>query len=190
MEENLNLNASIEAILFTVGDSVSIEKLCEVTNASLEEIENAISYLMDKYSDDNSGLDIIRLENNVQMCAKSNYYELLKALLVNQKERPLSDTALETLSIIAYKQPVTRMEIEKIRGVDCSRAVNRLIEIGLVTELGRMNAPGRPLLFGTTEEFLRAFGVSSLEDLPMISGEKSADFEAEAEREVEIELKI
>ena len=190
MNEDMNLCAAIEAILFTMGDSVAIEKLAEATGADIELIEDAIGKLIDKYSDKASGLDIVRLENKVQLCAKSDYYEILKTLMVHQKERALSDTALETLSIIAYKQPVTRMEIEKIRGVDCSRAVNRLVEIGLVTELGRMNAPGRPLLFGTTEEFLRAFGVSSLEDLPMISGEKSADFEAEAEREVEIELKI
>ena len=190
MEDKINVSAAIEAILFTMGDAVSLEKLSEATEKSIEEIEDAISVLVDKYAEAGSGLDIVRLENKVQLCAKSTFYDILKNMMVHQKDRPLSDTALETLSIIAYKQPITRMEIEKIRGVDCSRAVNRLIEIGLVTELGRMNAPGRPLLFGTTEEFLRAFGVSSLEDLPVISGEKSADFEAEAEREVEIELKI
>ena len=190
MDENMNLCAAIEAILFSMGDSVSIEKLIEATQTDLEAVEDAISKLEDKYAENSSGLDIVRLENKVQLCAKSEYYDILKTLITHQKDRPLSDTALETLSIIAYKQPVTRMEIEKIRGVACDHAVNRLIELGLVTELGRMNAPGRPLLFGTTEEFLRAFGVSSLEDLPIVSGEKTADFEAEAEREVAIELKI
>ena len=190
MDNTTNLCAAIEAILFSMGDAVAIDKIVEVTQSGLEEVEEAISKLEDKYGEESSGLDMVRLENKIQLCAKKDYYEMLKTLMVHHQDRPLTDTALETLSIIAYKQPVTRMEIEKIRGVACDHAVNRLIELGLVTELGRMNAPGRPLLFGTTEEFLRAFGVSSLEDLPMISGEKSADFEAEAEREVEIELKV
>lgn len=190
MNENLNLIAAIEAILFMLGEAVEISKLSEATGASLEEVDEAIAALEDKFSLETSGIDIKRLDDKVQLCTKNIYYDVIKQILNRTGERQLSDTALETLSIIAYKQPVTRAEIEHIRGVACDRAVNKLVEAGLVTELGRMNAPGRPLLFGTTEEFLRAFGVSSLEELPILSGEKSADFEAEAEREVEIELKV
>ena len=102
----------------------------------------------------------------------------------------LSDTVLETLSIIAYKQPVTRLEIEKIRGVSCDHAVNKLVEFNLVRELGRLDAPGRPLLFGTTEEFLRCFGVKSLEELPELNTDQMADFQAEAEKEVQLKMEI
>ena len=102
----------------------------------------------------------------------------------------LTDTLLETLSIIAYKQPVTKLEVERIRGVNSDHAVNRLVEFGLVTELGRMDAPGRPLLFGTTEEFLRSFGVRSLEELPSLDAVKVEEFKQEAEHEADVKLDI
>ena len=107
-----------------------------------------------------------------------------------QKKYVLTETLLETLSIIAYKQPVTKLDIERIRGVNCDHAVNRLIEFDLVTELGRMDAPGRPLLFGTTEQFLRSFGVKSLEDLPELNAMKLEEFKEEAEEEAELALNI
>ena len=106
------------------------------------------------------------------------------------RKQALTDTALETLSIIAYKQPVTRLDVEKIRGVNCDHAINRLIEYDLVKELGRLDAPGRPLLFGTTEQFLRSFGVKSLEDLPEINPVQVAEFKEQAEQEVQLSLKI
>lgn len=190
MDTRINLTAAVEAILFMMGEAIEIGKIAEATGSELQEVDEALSELEDRYNLEDSGLELKRFEDKVQICTKSVFYDVVKQLLSKNTERQLSDTALETLSIIAYKQPVTRAEIEHIRGVACDRAVNKLVEAGLVCELGRMNAPGRPLLFGTTEEFLRAFGVSSLEELPIISGEKNADFEAEAEREVEIELKI
>ena len=102
----------------------------------------------------------------------------------------LTDTLLETLSIVAYKQPITRAEIEKIRGVSCDHAVNRLVEFGLIAEVGRMDAPGRPLLFGTTEEFLRSFGVKSLEELPELSAVQIEEFKIQAEQEASVQLDI
>ena len=102
----------------------------------------------------------------------------------------LSETLLETLSIIAYKQPVTKLEVEKIRGVSCGHAVNRLVEFNLVQELGRLDAPGRPLLFGTTEEFLRTFGVKSLGDLPILAQDQIEDFKKQAEEEAELKVEI
>ena len=102
----------------------------------------------------------------------------------------LTDTLLETLSIIAYKQPITRLEIEKIRGVSCDHAVNRLVEFGLIAEVGRMDAPGRPLLFGTTEEFLRSFGVKSLEELPELSQVQIAEFKEQAEAEISLSVDV
>ncbi len=106
------------------------------------------------------------------------------------KKQTLTDVLLETLSIIAYKQPVTKMEIEKIRGVSSGHAVNKLVEYNLVCELGRLEAPGRPLLFGTTEEFLRSFGVNSLEELPQPQPEQLEEFRHEAEKEMEIRMKV
>ena len=100
----------------------------------------------------------------------------------------LTDVLLETLSIIAYKQPITRLEVEKIRGVSCDHAVNKLVEYGLIYEVGRLDAPGRPILFGTTEEFLRYFGIESLDDLPILNQETIEDFREEAEKEVMYEF--
>ena len=136
------------------------------------------------------GLTIVELDNAVQMCSKTEMYEYLIKVAKIPKNMHLSDTALETLSIIAYKQPVTRAEVEKIRGVSCDHPINRLLEFGLITELGRLNAPGRPLLFGTTEEFLRSFGVKSIEDLPDIAPDRLEEFKREAAEEIQLKLDI
>ena len=106
------------------------------------------------------------------------------------KKFVLTDTLLETLSIIAYKQPVTRLEIERVRGVSCDHAVNKLLEYDLITEVGRLDAPGRPLLFGTTEQFLRSFGVQSIEDLPELNAVQIEEFKQQAESEVQMQLDI
>lgn len=111
-------------------------------------------------------MNLISLEDSWQMCTRSEFYDYLIRIAKAPKKYTLTDTLLETLSIIAYKQPVTRLDVEKIRGVNCDHAINRLVEYNLVEELGRLDAPGRPLLFGTTEQFLRSFGVGSLEELP------------------------
>lgn len=138
----------------------------------------------------NRGVSIVELNDAFQMCTKAEYYEDLLKIARAPRKHVLSDTALETLSIIAYKQPVTRLDVEKIRGVNCDHAINRLIEYDLVKELGRLDAPGRPLLFGTTEQFLRSFGVKSLEDLPEINPVQVAEFKEQAEQEVQLSLNI
>ena len=132
----------------------------------------------------------VSLEDSFQMCTNPELYEYLIKIAKQPKKIVLTDVVLETLSIIAYKQPITRIELEKIRGVKCDHAVNKLIEFNLVKEVGRLDAPGRPLLFGTTEEFLRRFGVSSLEELPEVNPVKMEDFKAEAEEEIEMTLKV
>ena len=124
------------------------------------------------------------------MCTNPELYEYLIKIAKQPKKIVLTDVVLETLSIIAYKQPITRIELEKIRGVKCDHAVNKLIEFNLVKEVGRLDAPGRPLLFGTTEEFLRRFGVTSIDDLPEVNPVKMEDFKAEAEEEIEMTLKV
>ena len=132
-------------------------------------------------------IKIIELDNAFQLCTKKEYYENLIKVAKAPKKQVLSEALLETLSIIAYKQPVTRLEIEKIRGVSSEKAINRLMEFDLCKELGRLDAPGRPMLFGTTEEFLRVFGVQSIDELPVISEDLVEKFKDEAELELEAE---
>ena len=146
--------------------------------------------MMIHYQEEERGIQIIELENSFQLCTKKEYYDSLIRIAAQPKKPTLTDVMLETLSIIAYKQPVTKAEIEKIRGVKCDHAINKLVEYNLVQELGRLDAPGRPILFGTTEEFLRNFGVQSTEDLPTISPVKMEDFKAEAEEEIQLQLDL
>ena len=152
--------------------------------------EKLIHNLMDKYQDEGRGIHIIELENSYQLCTKRDYYGCLIRIAMQPQKPALTDVMLETLSIIAYKQPVTKAEIEKIRGVKSDHAVNKLVEYNLVKELGRLDAPGRPILFGTTEEFLRTFGVQGLEELPSVDPVKMADFKAEAEEEIQLKLDV
>ena len=162
----------------------------EMAAPSFEQSEESYSPLMDKYQKEERGIRIIELDHAYQLCSKPEMYEYLIRVAKQPKKATLSDVALETLSIIAYKQPVTKAEIEKIRGVKSDHAINKLIEYDLVRELGRIDAPGKPIVFGTTEEFLRSFGVQSLDELPVISTVKMEDFKAEAEEEVQLKLDI
>ncbi len=183
--------AVIEAVLFSMGDSVSYEKLSIAIGCDTETTQKIVRELKDKWDRDPSrGLTITELQDSVQMCSKTSMYDFLIRVAKVPKNLSLSESSLETLSIIAYKQPVTKAEIEKIRGVSCDHAINRLLEFELIKELGRMNAPGRPILFGTTEEFLRSFGVKSLDDLPVITPDRLEEFKKEAAEEVQLQLDI
>lgn len=184
------LEAAIEAILFTMGNSVELRKIALAINHDEVTTRKIINNLMDKYSQEDRGIKIVEIENSFQMCTKSEMYEYLIKVASQPKNHVLTDVLLETLSIIAYKQPITRIEIEKIRGVKCDHAVNKLIEYNLVKEIGRLDAPGRPLLFGTTEEFLREFGIKSVDDLPQVNTEKIEDFKAEVQEEIQLKLNI
>lgn len=188
--EQEKIEAIIEAVLFTMGQSVEAEKLSEIVEIPLQEMHAIMTDMMKKYEQSDRGIAIIALEDSYQMCTKGEYYEYLIKVAKTPRKHVLTDTLLETLAIIAYKQPVTRIEIEKIRGVSCDHAVNRLLEFNLIEEVGRMDAPGRPLLFGTTEEFLRSFGVASKEDLPNFNPAQIADFQAEAEAEISYKLDV
>ena len=140
--------------------------------------------MMEDYESCNHGIRLIELDGSFQFCTKPETYDTLIKVKTIPKRFVLTDVVLETLSIIAYKQPITRIEIEKIRGVSCDHAVNKLIEFKLVQEVGRLDAPGRPLLFGTTEEFLRNFGVPSLEELPTLEAEQIEEFKQQAQNEM------
>ena len=178
----------IEAILFTMGESVELSRIAKALEEEEETVRNVIHQMMERYEKEDRGIHIIELDNAFQMCTKKETYEYLIRIAKQPKRHVLTDVALETLSIIAYKQPITKLEIEKIRGVKSDHAVNKLIEYDLVTEVGRLNAPGKPILFGTTEEFLRRFSVQTVEELPSINPEKLEDFKAEAEDEVQLRL--
>ena len=178
----------IEAILSTMGESVELSRIAKALEEEEETVRNVIHQMMERYEKEDRGIHIIELDNAFQMCTKKESYEYLIRIAKQPKRHVLTDVALETLSITAYKQPITKLEIEKIRGVKSDHAVNKLIEYDLVTEVGRLNAPGKPILFGTTEEFLRRFSVQSVEELPSINPEKLEDFKAEAEDEVQLRL--
>lgn len=184
------LQGAIEAILFTMGDSVELEKIAAAIGHDEATTRKIIHNMMDLYDAENRGVRIIELNNAFQMCTKKEMYEYLIRVAKQPKRYVLTDVLLETLSIIAYKQPVTKLEIEKIRGVKSDHAVNKLVEYGLVEETGRMDAPGRPLLFGTTEEFLRRFSVQSLDELPSLNPEQVEHFKEEAEEEAQLKLDI
>lgn len=188
--DNKKKMAVIEAVLFAMGDSVEMSKLVHVLETDEQEIRDVIAKMNDTYEKDDRGIYIAELENSFQLCTKPSLYEYLIKVAKAPRKYVMSDTLLETLSIIAYKQPVTRLEIEKIRGVSCDHAVNRLLEFNLIQELGRLDAPGRPLLFGTTEEFLRTFGVKSLGDLPTLAPEQMEDFKKQAQEEAELKVDI
>ncbi len=181
------IEAIIEAVLFTMGESVEVEKLAAAIEHDTDTTRKIVHNMMDKYNASNRGVKIIELDNAFQMCTRPEYYEYLIKVASQPRKYALTDVLLETLSIIAYKQPITKLEIEKIRGVSCEHAVNKLVEYELVKELGRLDAPGRPMLFGTTEQFLRSFGVQSIDELPVISEDLVEKFKDEAEMEVEAE---
>lgn len=189
MEEK-KYEAIIEAILFTMGESVELEKIASALDLDKKETKKILDGMMKHYEDDSIGLQIIELDGAYQMCTKSEMYEYLIRIAKQPKRHVLTDVLLETLSIIAYKQPITKVEIEKIRGVSCDHAVNKLVEYNLVCELGRLDAPGRPLLFGTTEEFLRSFGVHSIDELPVLNPVQVEEFKQEAEAEMNMKLDI
>ena len=184
------LESIIEAILFTMGDSVEVSKIASAIEQDVPTTEKLIHNMMDKYQKEERGIRIIELDHAYQLCSKPEMYEYLIRIAKQPKKYVLTDVMLETLSIIAYKQPVTKAEIEKIRGVKCDHAINKLVEYELVRELGRLDAPGRPILFGTTEEFLRCFGVQGLEELPSVDPVRLEDFKAEAEEEIQLKLDI
>ena len=184
------LEGVIEAILFTMGESVELNKIAAAIEHDKETTRKIIHRTMDKYEAEDRGVRIIELEDAFQMCTKTQMYEYLIRVAKQPKKYVLTDVLLETLSIIAYKQPVTKLEIEKIRGVKSDHAVNKLVEYNLVCEKGRMEAPGKPILFGTTEEFLRRFSIQSVEDLPSLNPEQMESFKEEAEEEIQLKLDI
>lgn len=183
-KEEKKWEAVIEAVLFTMGNSVELSRLAAAIDQDEETAREAVLRLIKRYETGKKGMQIIALENSYQMCTRSEYYENLIRVACAPKKQVLSEVVLETLSIIAYKQPVTKLEIEKIRGVKSDHAVNKLVEYNLVYEVGRLDAPGRPALFATTEEFLRRFGIGSTQNLPAADPLVTAEIRMEVEEEL------
>ena len=188
--DKAELKAALEAILFSMGDSIDPESIARALEVGEDLIRSVLDEMAQEYESPERGIRLIRLEGRYQLATKKEQYPALIRLVRQPRKINLSDVVMETLSIIAYKQPVTRSQIEKIRGVSCDHAINRLLEYGLICEAGRLDAPGRPILFGTTEEFLRHFGTDSIDDLPRISPVKVEDFKAEAEEEAKLKLEV
>ncbi len=171
---NRNPKAILEGLLFASGDSVPVKRLSDVLSMSEKDVTKILWELKDEYDNDqNRGIHIIQLEDSYQLCTKREFYDYIHILREKNRRASLTNAGLEVLSVVAYNQPVTRGTIEFIRGVNSDGPLNNLVGAGLVEEVGRLDAPGRPILFGTTEEFLRCFNISSLSELPDIDKEYS-----------------
>ena len=171
----IDLTSAIEAILFAAGDSVPLARLSLVLGVSEQDVETSVKMLQESYAQQQRGMRILRLEDKVQMCSAPEYASFISKTLEQRKPPVLSQPALETLAVVAYFQPVTRAYIEQVRGVDSSYTVGVLNERGLIEECGRLEVPGRPVLFRTTDVFLRTMGISSLDELPELPNMTDSD---------------
>lgn len=171
----IDLTSAIEAILFAAGDSVPLARLSLVLGVSEQDVETSVKMLQESYIEQQRGMRILRLEDKVQMCSAPEYASFISKTLEQRKPPVLSQPALETLAVVAYFQPVTRAYIEQVRGVDSSYTVGVLNERGLIEECGRLEVPGRPVLFRTTDVFLRTMGISSLDELPELPDMTDSD---------------
>lgn len=173
-----NISCAIEGILFAAGEPVKTAKLAAVLEVDINEVEEAVKLLKYNYDTNLRGLMIIEIDGGYQLCSRPEYYAYIQEILGEQRRQALSNAAMEALAIIAYKQPITRGQVEYIRGVNSDGAINRLVERDLIEEKGRLDAPGRPILYGTTQNFLRCFGLKNPEDLPEVDlSELSKEYE-------------
>lgn len=172
---------AIEAILFASGEPIEIYRLSEASGVDVGTLPSLIKLLNDRYDDVGSGLAIKKLDSSYQMCTREEFAPQIKAALETKKSTPLSNAAMEALTIIAYNQPVSKGFVENVRGVDSSSVVNNLVEKGLVEEAGRLDVPGKPIVYRTTAVFLRSFGLSSVADLPPLPGHENINISEEEE---------
>lgn len=185
MEEKQLCNA-LEAILFAMGKAVDIEKLAEAVVCSREETERLLRQLAEQYDREKRGIRLKRLENSYQLCTGEEYYECLMRITSQPARNVLTDAQMEVLAIVAYKQPVTKVQIDNIRGVKSDHAVNKLLEWKLIEEVGRLNAPGHPILLATSQLFLKRFGVSSQAELPQTTADDLEKWKEEVQQEIQV----
>lgn len=174
----------LEAVLFATGEPIEIERLAQGLQEDETALENALHILKEKYEKPDSGLCLLKLDNKYQLCTKKQYADSVRAVIEVKKNTPLSQAAFEVLAIIAYNQPVTKAFVEQVRGVDCSGVIANLCQKSLIEEKGRLELPGRPLIYGTTPDFLRCFSLSSLQDLPPVPQKDKAENEKNNENSV------
>lgn len=160
------MQAAVEAILFAAGEPIEYERIAEALEIEPEYAESLLINLGAALDERGSGICLVRMDDKFQLCTRSEYASQVRAVLEIKKNSPLSSAAFEVLAVVAYNQPVTKSFVEQVRGVDCSAVMSTLCQKGLIEEKGRLDLPGRPLIYGTTPEFLKCFGVSSLEELP------------------------
>jgi len=169
--ETKEIYRAIEAMLFASGEPVSVGRFVEVLELDEKAVITFCLQLADKYEDMGSGLEIVRIEDKFQLCTKAQYAPYIRAMLELRRNTPLSQAAMEVLAIVAYNEPVTRNLIEQVRGVDCAGVISSLLSKGLIEEKGRLDLPGRPMQYKTTDLFLRCFGMQSLAELPRLPGD-------------------
>ncbi len=182
-----DLRAKIEAMLFAAGDPVEICRLAEVIEVDSVVVEDVISDLKELYAKNKSGIKVIEFDNKVQLCSDEKYADDIRKLLEVKKNTPLSQAAFEVLAIIAYNKEVTKSFIEQVRGVDCSGTISNLIQKDLIEEKGRLDLPGKPLVYGTTDRFLRCFSLNSLDDLPDLPNKDKNDKSEESQTSLFVE---
>ena len=182
------IQGAVEAILFAAGEAIEIERIAEATQKEISEIENALKGISSSLDEINSGICLIKMDNKYQLCTRQSYSSQVRAVLEIKKNTPLSNAAFEVLAVIAYNQPVTKAFIEQVRGVDCSGVIQTLTAKGLIEERGRLELPGRPLVYGTTSEFLKCFCVSNLDELPELPDHDDLPQKDELPNQMEINL--
>ena len=187
---NKELLPLLEAVLFAMGEPIEIARLCVALGLDEIVVSEALSALMEKYESDEYGICLLKLENKYQICTKQKYADSVRSVIEVKKNAPLSQAAFEVLAIIAYNQPVTKAFIEQIRGVDCSGVISSLCQKSLIEEKGRLDLPGRPLIYGTTAEFLRCFCISSLDELPPLPDNTISDSSDETSEDKSDETKV
>jgi len=166
-EESIQaLAAALEAILFSAGEPLELKRLADALETGAEEVKQALEVLREALSAQERGICLLRLGEQYQLCTKQDYAQAIRGVMEIKRNTPLSAAAFEVLAVIAYNQPITKAYIEQVRGVDCSGVIATLCQRGLIEERGRLDLPGRPLVYGTTAQFLRCFCLESLEDLP------------------------
>lgn len=183
-----NIQAAVEAILFAAGEPLEIERIAQAIELDESEIEEALKGIEAVLNDSQNGICLVKMENKYQLCTRQEYSNEVRAVLEIKKNTPLSNAAFEVLAVIAYNQPVTKSFVEQVRGVDCSGVVQTLIAKGLVEERGRLELPGRPLVYGTTSEFLKCFCVSSLDELPDLPEHEDMPENEQLPNQLEINL--
>lgn len=174
-----NIKSTVEALIFASGDPISTDRICEILDCTEDEALSCISDLSAEYKNRGSAMQIIKLNDSWQMTTLPQYAAPIRRMLEIQRNTPLSQAAFEVLAVVAYNQPVTKSFVEQVRGVDCSGVISSLVEKGLVEERGRLELPGRPLIYGTTDRFLRCFSLETLSDLPELPHDEEKPEDAE-----------